>query len=117
MNLSTDMKVRVVRLRVPEDGPEGVAKKVEKALDEYEGDEGKRENEALQFCVEVSPNAARMGIADARRLKRAVEPFRARVKRSCPGHVVRVPNRGFMAAARTALFFFRPDVPTKVEIF
>ena len=110
------MKVRVVRLRVPEDGPEGVAKKVEKALDEYEGDEVTRENEALQFCVEVSPNAARMGIADARRLKRALEPYRARVKRSCPRHVLRVPNGAFLAAARAALFFFRPDVPTTIEI-
>ena len=110
------MKVRVVHLRVPEDGAEGVAEKVKKALDEYESGEGTRENEALEFCVEVSSNATRMSIADARRLKRAVEPYRTRVKRSCPRHVVRVPNNAYVAAARTALFFFRPDVPTTIEI-
>ena len=44
----------------------------------------------------------------------ALEPFKVRVRHVCVENIVVVENPFARAAARTALVFLRPDVPTRV---
>lgn len=101
--------IQVVRFDIPKDSPSVVARRVDEALQNIETSP----NAALRMVFTVSPISL-LRKKQMVKFKHAVEPFRYRVKRSCVENVIVVQNPAVRAVVRASLFFFQPEVPTRV---
>ena len=106
------MTIETVTFSIPGESPKQIAAKVESALETYEN----RDDVAVRFVFDVSARAFFMRPGRLMELKRVVEPYRSRVRMTCCFNEVVVPNSGVGLAARAAVAFLKPDVPTRVRV-
>jgi hypothetical protein len=95
----------------PDEAPVRIAERLEGALSRVEK---KEDGGLLRLIFIVSPTLRAVRGKNLAELKNHMEPYRFRVKHACLENIIVVENPVARVAAKAAVNFLRPDVPTKV---
>jgi hypothetical protein len=104
------MFVKNVCFQIPEENASTVAARLDEVLTEVET----KGDGLLRMIFSVTPTPGMIRNFRVKEFKKAIEPFRSRVRYVCVENVIVVSNPLARTATRAALCVLRPDVPTRV---